>query len=114
MLYLGRSVFAMIISLWQPRVKRGRQILTQIKICRPCGLLLQNFGCGQDAGAAQVRAIDPTAVSIFILSPDAKELRRRLVGRASEPTEKQNERYQTGKEQMKRAYFYDYVVMNDE
>lgn len=68
----------------------------------------------EDAGADQVKALYPEAVSVFVLPPDATELRRRLIGRDSEPSQKQEERYEKGKAQMKRAYDYDYVVMNDD
>lgn len=64
-------------------------------------------------GAAQVKANDPLAVSIFILPPNAVELRRRLVARGSETPEKIRKRLVIGEEQMKTAYFYDYVVLND-
>lgn len=38
----------------------------------------------ENQGAAQIKATDPTAVSIFILPPSAQKLRRRLVDRKSE------------------------------
>lgn len=67
----------------------------------------------ENQGAAQVKAIDPTAVSIFILPPSAQELRRRLIDRKSETPEQVEKRMAKGKEQMQMAYIYDYVVMND-
>lgn len=67
----------------------------------------------ENQGAAQVKAIDPTAVSIFILPPNAKELRRRLIDRKSETPEQVEKRMAKGREQMQMAYIYDYVVMND-
>jgi len=67
----------------------------------------------ENQGAAQVKAIDPTAISIFILPPSAQELRRRLINRKSETPEQVEKRMAKGKEQMQMAYIYDYVVMND-
>lgn len=68
----------------------------------------------ENQGAAQIKATDPTAVSIFILPPSAHELRRRLVDRKSETPEQVEKRMTKGKEQMQMAYAYDYVVMNDD
>lgn len=67
----------------------------------------------ENQGAAQIKATDPTAVSIFILPPSAQELRRRLVDRKSETPAQVEKRMAKGKEQMQMAYAYDYVVMND-
>ena len=68
----------------------------------------------ENQGAAQIKATDPTTVSIFILPPSAQELRRRLVDRKSETLEQVEKRMTKGKEQMQMAYVYDYVVMNDD
>ena len=68
----------------------------------------------ENQGAAQIKATDPTAVSIFILPPNAQELRRRLVDRKSETLEQVEKRMAKGKEQMQMAYAYDYVVMNED
>lgn len=68
----------------------------------------------ENEGAAQIKAVDPTAVSIFILPPNAQELRRRLINRKSETFEQVERRIAKGKEQMRMAYTYDYVVMNEE
>lgn len=68
----------------------------------------------ENQGAAQIKAIDPTAVSIFILPPSAQELRCRLVDRKSETSEQVEKRMTKGKEQMQMAYVYDYIVMNDD
>lgn len=68
----------------------------------------------ENQGAAQIKATDPTAVSIFILPPSAQELRRRLVDRKSETPEQVEKRMAKGKEQMQMAYAYDFVVMNDD
>lgn len=68
----------------------------------------------ENQGTAQIKATDPTAVSIFILPPSAQELRRRLVDRKSETSEQVEKRMAKSKEQMQMAYAYDYVVMNDD
>ena len=66
----------------------------------------------ENDGAAQVKATNPDAVSIFILPPSAQELLRRLVDRKSETPEQIERRMAKSTEQMKTAY--DYVVMNDD
>ena len=68
----------------------------------------------ENDGAAQVKAANPDAVSIFILPPSAQELRHRLVDRKSETSEQIERRMAKSTEQMKTAYNYDYVVMNDD
>ena len=68
----------------------------------------------ENEGAAQIRATDPTSVSVFILPPGARELRRRLVDRKSETPEQVEKRMVKGGEQMRMAYGYDYVVLNDD
>lgn len=67
----------------------------------------------ENRGAMQVKAVDPTAVSIFILPPSAHELRQRLIDRKSETVEEIENRMIQNTEQVKTAYPYDYVVMND-
>lgn len=58
----------------------------------------------ENDGAAQVKATNPDAVSIFILPPSARELRRRLVDRKSETPEQIERRMIKSTEQMKTAY----------
>lgn len=68
----------------------------------------------ENEGAAQVKATNPDAVSIFILPPSAQELRRRLVDRKSETPEQIERRMAKSTDQMKMAYNYDYVVLNND
>ena len=67
----------------------------------------------ENQGAMQIKAMDPTAVSIFILPPSAQELRRRLIERATDTMEEIEKRMVENTEQMKIAYAFDYIVMND-
>lgn len=68
----------------------------------------------ENQGAVQAKRQYPTAISIFILPPSAQELRRRLVERNSETPEQIEKRMIKSAEQMKAAYSYDYVVLNDD
>jgi len=65
-------------------------------------------------GAVNVMSNAADYVSIFILPPSAQELRRRLVDRKSETPEQIEGRMVKSTEQMKTAYNYDYVVLNDD
>lgn len=67
----------------------------------------------ENQGAMQIKAMDPTAVSIFILPPSARELRRRLIERAAETLEEIENRMVKNAEQLRMAYAFDYIVMND-
>lgn len=68
----------------------------------------------ENEGAAQIKAMDPTVTTVFLLPPDGKTLRSRLIGRASDTPEERLKRLEKGREQLRMAYMYDYVVMNDE
>lgn len=65
-------------------------------------------------GAAQVRRLMPDAVSIFILPPSITELRRRLVGRASDSPEVIERRMAMAREEITHALEADYLVINDD
>jgi guanylate kinase len=64
-------------------------------------------------GALNVKKNFPEAVLIFILPPSLKELRRRLESRGTDDEETIERRLKVAKEEIKRALFYDYVVVND-
>lgn len=88
----------------------------------PCAYIekLENDGADiiilnvENEGAAQIKSNNPSAVSIFILPPSAQELYRRLVNRKSETQQQIEKRMVKSAEQMKAAYTYDYVVLNDD
>jgi guanylate kinase len=64
-------------------------------------------------GAAQVRALMPKAISIFILPPSIEELRRRLVGRGTDSAEVIEKRMRAAQEEISHALSADYLVVND-
>ncbi len=64
-------------------------------------------------GGFQVRKKCPEAISIFILPPSIKELENRLVNRATEPEHLIQERLNIAKKELKTAFEYDYIVIND-
>jgi guanylate kinase len=84
----------------EENLARGRDVLLEI----------------EPQGAFQVKAKRPDAVMIFILPPSVSELDRRLHKRAAQSGETQEQitaRLATAEGDIKRAYDYDYVMMND-
>ena len=63
-------------------------------------------------GAESVRKIFPEAVSLFIIPPSAEILKKRLELRGETP-ESMKIRLATAREEMKQAYKFDYLVIND-
>lgn len=64
-------------------------------------------------GAAKIKSKCPDVVSIFLMPPSMTILESRLRGRGSEDEDTINHRLVIANEEMKKAYDYDYVVVND-
>ncbi len=64
-------------------------------------------------GAAQIREKLPEAISIFIMPPSFKVLKKRLSGRGTETEELVNKRMTSALSEIARAKEYDYIVVND-
>lgn len=64
-------------------------------------------------GGAQVMKKCPDAISIFIVPPSLKELEMRLRNRATESDDVIDKRLNIAKEEIKSAYEYNYIVVND-
>ncbi len=67
----------------------------------------------ETVGAAKIMQKIPDLISIFILPPSLKELRRRLSGRKTEDEEKIEARINEAVREMACAANYDYVLIND-
>ena len=65
-------------------------------------------------GALQIKKLYPKAQMIFIMPPSLKELENRLCGRNTETTEVVAGRLAIAREELRQAYQYDYVVVNDD
>ena len=64
-------------------------------------------------GAAQVRAIYPQAISIFILPPSVEALKERLNNRGQDSPEVIAKRLAAAREEMRHVVEFDYVTIND-
>ncbi len=64
-------------------------------------------------GALKIMEVMPQVISIFILPPSIKELRRRLEKRQTDAPEKIEKRVATAIEEIKQAVHYKYIVTND-
>ena len=65
-------------------------------------------------GAEKVMDHRSDLVSLFITVPSMKELERRLRGRGTETEDSIRGRMQVARQELSRAFRYDYVVLNDE
>jgi len=65
-------------------------------------------------GARQIKGAYPRAVSIFLLPPSMRELRRRLAARGTDGAEIIRRRLANAQDEIKERIHYDYYVVNRE
>lgn len=65
-------------------------------------------------GALQIKKDYPTALLLFVMPPDAGELKRRLTGRGTETEAVIAKRLSRAVEEAKGIEKYDYIVVNDD
>lgn len=65
-------------------------------------------------GAMKVKEAYPEAVLIFILPPSVDTLRQRLIGRGTETMDVIEKRVGEAEAEIKKAYNYDFVIINDD
>ncbi len=65
-------------------------------------------------GAVQVRRVNPTAISIFILPPSYQALLSRLNSRATDAPEIIAQRLHNAREEMSHLVDFDYVIINED
>lgn len=65
-------------------------------------------------GAINIKNLIPTALFIFIMPPDMKTLKQRLINRKTESKEKVIDRFKTAYNEINHFKKYNYVVVNDE
>ncbi len=64
-------------------------------------------------GGTQIKEKFPEAVLVFIMPPSAEELKRRLIGRGTEPPEVIEARLKRAKEEAHWMDEYDYLLINE-
>lgn len=65
-------------------------------------------------GALKIQERFPDALLLFVMPPSAQELKKRLVGRATESMEVIEKRLKRANEEAAGIEKYDYIVINDE
>ena len=65
-------------------------------------------------GALKVKELVPDAIFIFIMPPSMTELRKRLVGRGTDTSDKILDRFKTAYNEINYVTKYNYVVINDD
>ncbi len=64
-------------------------------------------------GAVNLKKIFPEGIYIFISPPSLTELKKRLEKRASESNKTLRTRLENAREEMKEAFWYDYLIFNE-
>ena len=87
----------------------------------PCSVVAQELSEGHDIileidvqGAASVRAVLDSVVSVFILPPSFEILRARLSARMTERPEELELRLRNARREVEQYGDFDYLVLNDE
>ncbi|MDW2797563.1 guanylate kinase [Clostridium boliviensis] len=80
------------------QMKKGKDVILEIEI----------------QGALKVKERFPEAILLFVMPPNAQELKRRLVGRGTESMEVINARLRRASEEAEGMEAYDYILINDE
>ncbi len=83
-------------------------------------LVQQALSKGQDVfldidwqGARQMRKLEPSAKSIFILPPSLKELENRLIARGQDSSDVIKSRMQKAQREISHYNEYDFIIIND-
>ena len=87
----------------------------------PKDYVLGNMDAGKDVileieiqGALKVKERFPEAVLVFVMPPSAGELKRRLIGRGTEPLSIIDARLKRAAEEAVGIEKYDYIIVNDD
>ncbi|MFT4105913.1 MAG: guanylate kinase [Lacrimispora sp.] len=80
------------------QMKMGKDVILEIEI----------------QGALKVKESFPEAILIFVMPPNAEELKRRLIGRGTESMEVINARLSRAAEEAEGMERYDYILINNQ
>ncbi len=64
-------------------------------------------------GGGNVKKLFPDAVKVFVIPPSFDVLEKRLRGRGTDDEETISKRLEIAKDELERAYEYDYIIEND-
>ena len=81
----------------EKNIAEGRDVILEIEV----------------QGAMQIKKDHPDAVLIFVTTPSAKEMARRLIGRKTETHEQILGRFKKAVDEAEHMKKYDYIVIND-
>jgi len=79
------------------KLKEGKDVILEIDI----------------QGAVQIKNKFPDGVFVFILPPSIEELKKRIETRATETKKEMIERISAAYDEIKKAFHYDYIVVNN-
>lgn len=79
------------------QMKQGKDVILEIEI----------------QGALKIKERFPETILIFVMPPNAEELKRRLIGRGTESMEVINARLKRAAEEAEGMEAYDYILIND-
>lgn len=80
------------------QMKKGKDVILEIEI----------------QGALKIKERFPETILIFVMPPNAEELKRRLIGRGTESMEIINARLRRALEEADGMEAYDYILINDQ
>ena len=100
MVWLNTQAIAKIIMEppEEKQLEKGKDVILEIEI----------------QGALKIKKKFPTALLMFVMPPNAAELKRRLEGRGTESQEVIQKRLKRASEEAEGMEAYDYIVINDQ
>ena len=120
----GREYFFVSRNVFEEMIRRG-ELLEHAEFVGNCygtpkAQVLKRLEDGitvvldiEVQGAAQVKALMPEALTVFIAPPSLAKLEERLRGRGTETEKKIASRLERAREELMLAPMYDYIVIND-
>ena len=85
-------------SFVEENLEKGKDVILEIEV----------------QGSMQIKKVFPDAVLIFITTPSAAEMAKRLIGRKTETEEQIDNRFRRAVEEIEHLKRYDYIVINDD
>lgn len=121
----GREYFFVDKDTFEDQIAK-EQLIEYAQYCgnyygTPRSYVEEQFEQGHDVileieiqGALKIQERFPDALLLFVMPPSAQELKKRLVGRATESMEVIEKRLKRANEEAAGIEKYDYIVINDE